>query len=278
MYYQTRSFHMKRFFIFGLLIAFSGLLACNLQSDMRVMSESQTESKPSEQPPYDGKKTPVLVELFTSEGCSSCPPADRVLAQLEKDQPITNAEIVTLALHVDYWNGLGWKDEYSSAIFSRRQQLYSQALKLDSNYTPQMIVDGQKEFVGSDAGKAAKAISDALKTPKATIEIVPTEEKFKVKISNIPAHQNATVFLAVTEDNLASNIKGGENSGKKLEHTSVVRDLKSFGMLVAEQSNLELESALPTQPNWKRDNLKLIVFVQENASRKIIGVNRIALN
>ncbi len=269
---------MKHVFIIGLLIILSGFFACSFQGDTAIADAPQAKPKePAEQTKTD-KKTPVLVELFTSEGCSSCPPADRVLAQLEKEQPIADAEIVTLALHVDYWNGLGWKDEYSSGIFSRRQQLYSQALKLDSNYTPQMVVDGQKEFVGSDAGKANKAISDALKTPKATVEIVPTDDKLKVKITNAPAHQNATVFLAVTEDDLASNVKGGENAGKNFVHTSVVRDLKSLGILSAEQVTLELESALQTQPNWKRENLKLVVFVQENASRKIIGVNRLKLD
>ncbi len=270
---------MKQIFIIGLLIVLSGFFACSFQGDAAVADAPRAEPEQlADQTKSDGKKTPILVELFTSEGCSSCPPADRVLAQLEKDQPIANAEIMTLSLHVDYWNGLGWKDEYSSAVFSRRQQLYSQALKLDSNYTPQMVVDGRKEFVGSDSDKANKAIAEALKSPKASVEIVPSADNYKIKITNVPAHQDATVFLAITEDNLASNVKGGENSGKKLEHTSVVRDLKAIGMLTAAQINLELEGALQAQPNWKRENLKLVVFVQENASRKIIGVNRITLS
>lgn len=140
-----------------------------------------------------------------------------------------------------------------------------------------MIVDGRTEFVGSDMAKAQKAILEATKTPKATVGIEQTEEKYKIKISDVPAHANATIFLAVTEDNLASNIRGGENSGKKLEHTSVVRELVSLGMLAAEQKSLELENTLRVQPTWKKENLKLIVFVQENASRKIFGVGSLIL-
>jgi hypothetical protein len=118
---------------------------------------------------------------------------------------------------------------------------------------------------------------EAAKNPKANFGIEQTADKYKIKISDIPAHENATVFLAITEDNLASNVKSGENSGKKLEHRSVVRELTSLGMLTAEQKNLELENTLQIQPTWKRENLKLVVFVQENASRKVLGVNRISL-
>ncbi len=112
------------------------------------------------------RKSPVLVELFTSEGCSSCPPADRVLAQLETEQPNKNAEIITLALHVDYWDNLGWKDKFSSALYSQRQSVYGQALKLNQVYTPQMVVDGQKQFVGSNLSEANKAITESAKIRK----------------------------------------------------------------------------------------------------------------
>lgn len=157
---------------------------------------------------------PVLVELFTSEGCSSCPPADRVLTQLEKEQPNPNAEIITLALHVDYWDSLSWKDEYSSAMFSQRQTVYGQKFQLGSIYTPQMVVDGQTQFVGSNLETANKAITDNAKNAKATIELANADNNLKIKISDAPKHENATVFLAITEDNLASNVRGGENSGK----------------------------------------------------------------
>lgn len=216
----------------------------------------------------------MLLELFTSEGCPTCPPADANLAFLEREQPFADTEIITLALHVDYWNSVSWKDAYASPVFSRRQQLYTQALKSGQSYTPQMIVDGRAEFTGGNMAKAQKAILDALKTPKARIEIVPTADKFQIKISDIPAHENATVFLAVTENNLVSNRKGKSNAGANVQQTSTVRSLTSLGMLTTAQSNLELETALQIQPEWKKENVKLVVFVQENASRKILGVTR----
>jgi hypothetical protein len=220
-------------------------------------------------------KQPVMVELFTSEGCSSCPPADRALAFLEKEQPFAQAEIITLALHVDYWNHLGWKDEFSTPLFTQRQELYAEKLKLDSTYTPQMIVDGKIEFVGSDSGKAAKAITEAAKVQKGKIEIVKNNDKLIVKITDLPAHENSNIFLAITEDDLASNVARGENAGKKLEHQSVVRELKSIGTLNPQERSAEIETILQFNQNWKKENLKIVVFVQENGSRKILGVGRI---
>lgn len=269
---------MKRFFIFAVLIGSVVIAAWTLRSNRTVAEAQQTGKTQPDAPVKSDKKTLVLVELFTSQGCASCPPADVNLARIEKDQPIAEAEIITLSLHVDYWNSLGWKDEYSSPLYSRRQQLYSQALKLDSNYTPQMIVDGRAEFVGSNQEKTIKAIREAAKNQKASVEILQNADQLKIKLSDLPAHENATVFLAVAEDNLASNIKRGENSGRKLEYTSVVREMNSVGMLAAEQKTLEMETVLRVQPNWKRENLKIVVFVQENASRKILGVSRIVLS
>lgn len=265
---------MKRIFIFGLLLAAVGVLAWSYKSVQTVADAQQTAKSETNAPAKTNRKAFVLVELFTSEGCLSCPPADVNLARIEKEQSFADAEVVTLSLHVDYWNSLGWKDEYSSAVFSRRQQLYSQALKLDSNYTPQMIVDGRTEFVGSNEEKTGKAIRDAAKNPKANVEITRDADNLEIKLSDLPAHENATVFLAVTEDNLASNVRRGENSGKRLAHTSVVRELTSLGMLAAEQKTAEIKTNLQIQPHWKRENLKFVVFVQENASRKIFGVGR----
>ena len=269
---------MKQILIIGLLAVFSGLFACSFQGDTAVADAPQIKLDQPMLQTKNGKKTPVLVELFTSEGCSSCPPADTNLSRIEKNQPVADADAITLSLHVDYWNSLGWKDEFSSPLYSRRQQLYSEALKLDSNYTPQIVVDGRTEFVGSNETRTDKAIQEATKNQKATVELSQDADKLKIKLSDIPNHENATVFLAITEDNLASNVKGGENSGRKLAHTSVVRELNSLGMLTAEQKTLDIETVLQIQPNWKRENVKIVVFVQENASRKILGVNRITLN
>src|SRR5579863_7576892 len=111
-------------------------------------------------------RTPVLVELFTSEGCSDCPPADALLEKLDRSQPVRNAQMVVLSEHVDYWNDIGWKDPYSSHEFSARQGDYAHRFRLDGPYTPQMVVDGEAQFVGSDERRAILAIEGAAKVEK----------------------------------------------------------------------------------------------------------------
>jgi len=223
-------------------------------------------------------RTPVLVELFTSEGCSSCPSADKNLAFLEKQQPVTKADIITLAFHVDYWDRLGWKDRFSSPLFSRRQEEYSTALKLDSNYTPQMIVDGRAEFVGSNGGRATDEILKATDNAKAPVAIVVEGGKVKVKIDGTANHGESTVYAAIAEDGISSRVERGENSGMTLEHVSVVHELKTLGSLAAGATTFDGTLDVPTSPDWKPENLKVVVFIQENEGRKIIGVGRKALN
>ena len=257
---------------FALSIVFS---SCSMQ---KVESEPISSSENSESANPVTQKQPVLVELYTSEGCSSCPPADQALAFLEKEQPYAQAEIITLALHVDYWNNLGWRDEYSSPLFSQRQAVYAQRLKLDSTYTPQMIVDGRFQFVGSNLGEAGKSIMEAAKSPKAKIETAfSNENTLKIKITDIPKHGDSTVFLAFAEDNLASNVKRGENAGKNLQHVSVVRELKPLAKIEAKSNVYEQETAMSLQPEWKRENMKYIVFIQENESRKVLGIGKAEL-
>lgn len=260
---------MKLFFIVGLLTVFSGAFAW-IQSNRSVVDVPQIEQNKESENFLAADKQTVLVELFTSEGCSSCPPADKVLSALDKNQPFPEADIVTLSLHVDYWDSPGWKDEFSSVIFSKRQDIYSAQFR-GENYTPQMVVDGQTAFVGSDINKARKAVLEATKAPKAKIELVQNQDNLKIKITDAPAHENATIFLAIAEDDLSSSVRGGENFGRKLAHTSVVRELKSLGVLTAEQASLEMETAIQLQPNWKKENLSLVVFLQENQKRKIFG-------
>lgn len=263
---------MKQVLIFTFALLVFNFLGCAMQNETAI---AQTQTNKSSKPVSEKSKPPVLVELFTSEGCSSCPPADRVLAQLEKEQPNSDAEIITLALHVDYWNYLGWKDEFSSAAYSQRQSGYADRFKLDSIYTPQMVVDGQTQFVGSNLGTAKQAISEAAKTSKATIEITNATDKLKVKISDVPTHDDSYVWLAIAEDGLKTNVKRGENGGKTLDHVSVVRNLQLIGNLAAADTSFETESALQFDSAWKKDNLKFIVFVQGKDSKKIFGVKKL---
>ncbi len=271
---------MKQLIIIGLLMVFATFLACSLSTGTTATESTDVPSvniNPQPENMSNKEKTPVLVELFTSEGCFSCPPAERVLAQLQKEQPNPNAEIITLALHVDYWDNIGWKDEYSSALYSQRQNVYGQAFKLGQVYTPQMVVNGEKQFVGSNLSEANKAITETAKDKKANVELSNADNNLKIKISDLPKHENASVFLAIAEDNLSTSVKGGENAGRKLDHASVVRELKSVGMIMAEQNSFDNSLVVQLQPNWKKENLKFVVFVQENGSRKVLGVNRISL-
>lgn len=254
------------------LLAMIIFAACSPQT----VESQKTMNSPQPSGDVQIEKSPVLVELFTSQGCSSCPPADNTLAFLEKEQPFMQAEIITLSLHVDYWNHLGWKDEFSSPVFSQRQGVYAQKLKLDSTYTPQMIVDGQTQFVGSNTGEASKAILAAAKSPKARIELVSNGETMKIKITDVPKHADATIFLAIAENNLMSSVKRGENSGKNLAHTSVVRDLRPVGRIEAKNTAFEQTISVSHNVQWSAENVSYVVFLQENDSRKILGTRRVS--
>lgn len=239
-----------------------------------------------EQAPAAGEKTPVIIELFTSEGCSSCPPADLLLSQLEEKQPVDGAQIIALSEHVDYWNRLGWADPYSSALFSQRQSAYSQAFGLQDIYTPQMVVDGRVEFVGSRTHKARQAVSEALQTPKAKLSLVlafkaqAREVPVTVRVENLPAISSgdtAEVLLAVAESNLQSNVLRGENSGRKLAHTAVVRKLQNIGSVDSTKPNFSATQNLFLEKGWNQDNLKVVAFVQERQSRRILGAASLKL-
>ncbi len=141
-----------------------------------------------------------------------------------------------------------------------------------------MIVDGRTGFIGTKADEATKAIISNAKNDKAKIDVTSEKDKLNVKVSEIPKHDKLTVYLAITEDNIETNVKGGENSGKKLEHAGVVRELRSLGMLEPAQTEFSYEQLVQILPNWKKENLKFVIFLQENQSRKILGASRIKAN
>ena len=228
-------------------------------------------------------RVPVLVELFTSEGCSSCPPADLALAHLDRTQPVAGAEIVPLSLHVDYWNRLGWADPFSSASFSARQSGYSRAWGVDRVYTPQVVVDGRVELLGSDEAKARRAVEEAARLPKAAIELAPGESgghaALRIRVRALPpitSGDTAELLVAITEDRLANDVPRGENAGRRLVHSAVVRDLAVVGALQPDAS-FETQRPLHLKADWKRDALHAVAFVQERKSRKVLGVTRIQL-
>ncbi|MGI8836452.1 MAG: DUF1223 domain-containing protein [Pyrinomonadaceae bacterium] len=238
-----------------------------------------------------GTSMPVIVELFTSEGCSSCPPADQLLSRLDKEQPVPGANVIALSQHVDYWNQLSWRDPYSSAQFSARQSSYAEAFGRDGVYTPQMVVDGRLEFVGSNATKAREAITEAASSPKAKvqIEITPNTEtresgtvQFTVRVEDIPAitaGDIAEVLVAITESDLSSSVARGENAGRNLRHTAVVRQLATIGSIskTKDEASFTAAPVVNILNKWRRDKLRAVVIVQERVSRHVLGAQAIEL-
>jgi len=220
----------------------------------------------------------VVVELFTSEGCSSCPPADELLGRLRQELSAKNIQVIPLGFHVDYWNRLGWKDRFSSAEFTQRQEQYTHALKVDGPYTPEMVVDGDVEFVGNDAGRAQSTIrQQASQLETAQVKIAPAgADQLTIQVKG-PASSsgNALVMLAITEDNLTTQVFSGENGGRTLHHAAVVRELRQVGAL----NNGAIETTVPLklEKEWKRNDLRAVVFVQNGPSGKIEGAASVAL-
>jgi hypothetical protein len=223
---------------------------------------------------------PVIVELFTSEGCSSCPPADALLVSLENEQPVGGAEIVALEEHVDYWNDLGWMDPFSSSALTARQQRYAEAFAHGSSYTPQMVVDGRFEFVGSRSAEARKSIAASALQTKAEVKISRTaqepnaQERWSVIVDKLASAsaEPAEVWLAVTETHLHSNVERGENAGRDLPHAAVVRQLTKIASLDGrKQQTFSATPPISFPGSWKKENLRVVVFVQEKNSRHIVG-------
>ena len=221
--------------------------------------------------------TPVLVELFTSEGCRDCPPADTVLQNLLDASPVTGVQVIGLGQHVDYWDRLGWKDRFSSAALTDRQRVYATRFASESIYTPQMVVDGRAEFVGSDLSAARKAIERALKATHGVVKIdVQTGAANRVPVTvvvrdlpSLDRGDRADILVAVTEDGLRSSVSRGENNGKLLRHAAVVRSMTTIGEAAA--AGGEARTEIPIASDWRRDNLKVVAFVQARKDRAVLA-------
>jgi hypothetical protein len=221
-------------------------------------------------------KTPVVVELFTSEGCSSCPPADALLARMDKEQPVSNAEIIVLEEHVDYWEKGGWHDRFSSSQFTERQNQYAPRLKFESAYTPQMVVDGTTQFVGNDAPRALDAVTAAAGTPKIALVLSnPVVDGRRVGCSvSAPASSSplpkVDLYAALIDPTATTQVQGGENKGRQLEHVGVVRSLKRIGKL-QDLGKGPLAFNLNTPPDMQPANLRVVVFAQSSDLGPIKG-------
>jgi hypothetical protein len=232
----------------------------------------------------DSSRIPVLVELFTSEGCSSCPPADALLAQLDR-QGMSDIEVVALSEHVDYWNHLGWADAFSSPLFSARQRTYASKFRMESVYTPQMVINGRSESLGSDSSKVRAAIEEAAQAPRATMRIDKVEShgedgansmRVRATVESMPAVLKKETFelvLAITENGLSSAVSNGENSGRLLRHAGVVRSMTRIAELDPRKSR-GYSATLMTQvlPNWNRSHLRAALFLQGRDTQVVSGV------
>jgi hypothetical protein len=223
--------------------------------------------------------TPLLIELFTSEGCSSCPPADAQLRQLDKLQPVSGVELIVLSEHVDYWNNLGWKDPYSSSSFSDRQGTYASHFRLESSYTPQMVVDGSAECVGGNAALLNGAIAKARLAPKISVRITNAAVdpsgvlQAHVEIEALPESfkpGKAGVYLALALEHADSQVGRGENQGRHLEHVAVVLNLKGVGKIEAGKP-FSQDVQIKADSRGDLSHLRLIAFVQEAGPGRVLG-------
>ena len=253
-----------------------------------VSPERTAEPAPAAAP-AGGSLKPVVVELFTSQGCSSCPPADAVLRTLERNQPVAGVLVVPLSEHVDYWNRLGWRDPFSSPRFSARQRAYADALDIPGLFTPMLVVDGRFVVIGSESGDVRRAIVEAAtarKTPVA-VQVAGQAASRVVEVTATvgpaapPDVEGETeVWLAITETGLATDVMGGENLFRRLQHTGVVRHLERLqsGTIPAPGAPAwRITRRLRIEADWKRSNLRAIVFLQDTRTSAIRGASTVSV-
>src|SRR5215471_6717769 len=248
-----------------------------------VNTQSTSAGIPPEQPIATTTSPTVLVESFTSEGCSTCPPADKLLTDLDQIQPTACVQGIALSEHVDYWDRLGWTDRFSSVQFSERQGEYSRALGGKGLFTPEMIVDGRTSLIGGKLKLVLEAIAEAARAPKAEVSVAiqtsgPKSVTLTTQVEKVPdlsRGDKAEVMLAITESGLVSSVSRGENSGRQLAHSAVTRKLIKLGTV--EGQSFSGERVIGLESSWKRENMKAVAFVQERSSRRVLGATAIKL-
>jgi hypothetical protein len=221
---------------------------------------------------------PILVELFTSEGCSSCPPADALLQKMDASQPVAGAQLIVLSEHVDYWDHDGWKDPNSSAALTDRQAAYVRALGLKTPYTPQIIVDGISEMRANDPRQMEKVLNEAAVAPTIPVRIGevsvgagnPSVLRAHIEAEGESDKHNADVYVAVALDRVESQVLHGENGGRHLIHVAVVQRLTKIGKLPRGKSFAETVQ-LKLKPGTDPKNVRVVAFVQEPGPGRLLG-------
>jgi hypothetical protein len=225
----------------------------------------------------DAAAPPVLVELFTSEGCSSCPPADEFLEQMDAAQPVPGVQLIVLSEHVDYWNHDGWKDPYSSASLTERQSGYVRSLRLNTAYTPQFIVDGVNELKGSGP-EVTQTLLKASAVPKVAVRIhslrvesgSPALLKAHIDVDATSQKHSAEIFVVIALDHAESQVLRGENTGRHLTHVAVAQEFIKIGKL-EKQKPFSQDLQVKLKPGTDPANIRIIAFVQEPGLGKVLG-------
>jgi hypothetical protein len=221
-------------------------------------------------PPRAGG-VPMIVELFSSEGCSSCPPADTWLASLDQTQPIEGVSVLVLEEHVDYWDRLGWRDPFGQPQFGERQAEYARALPDRHIYTPEVVLDGTSTVHAGDAEQIARDLRASASQPRARVRLSRQGDRVSVDVQDVPGSEDVEVWLALTESGLSTDVRQGENAGRHLAHAPIVRVLRKLG--VASVGPIHLETVVALDPAWAASSLRTLAFVQQRRSRRIVGAN-----
>ncbi|HEV3153788.1 MAG TPA: DUF1223 domain-containing protein [Candidatus Baltobacteraceae bacterium] len=251
----------------------------NLFRAARVLALAAACAAASSASASAAERTPVLLELFTSEGCSSCPPADDLLAKLDSAQPVEGVQLIVLSEHVDYWNGLGWKDPFSSAAFTARQGTYARAIDSSSNvYTPELIVDGRVSAVASDEDAVRHAIARALSDTKIPVTISRVSQSaggIRLHVDAAPLSRPATLYVAVADERDVSHVMAGENAGRTLSHVAVLRSLTGIGRVSAHRP-ISDDVSIPFS-NGPAKRLRIVTFFQ-GPDGAVIALGQISIS
>ena len=242
---------------------------------LRYVHGARTSANPNRD---DSPRTPVLIELFTSEGCSSCPPADALLEKLDRSQPVNGAELIVLSEHVDYWNDIGWKDPYSSHEYSERQSAYAAHFGRSSIYTPQMVVDGHAELVGSDELGAIEAVENETRFVKVPLSLsgvhFENNNKVSMHVEAGPLEaigtRSANLYLAIADESDVSQVSRGENAGRTLKHVAVLRSLVPVG--TANKADKVSKDITVNVSNESRGHLRIVGIIQDPSAGRVLGV------
>jgi hypothetical protein len=234
----------------------------------------------SAQPTSGAARVPVLVELFTSEGCSDCPPADRLLEELDTKQFVPGAQAIVLSEHVTYWNRQGWTDPFSLTDIDERQKDYGDRFRIDSVYTPQMVIDGAAQMVGNNATEVTRAIANAAQGAKKalTIEDAHWDGGAAMFTVNGASDSGAKLVAVLAEDATQSQVARGENAGRTLHHVAVLRSIKDFGSSAADGKQLRLSGGGLSHHKGDSVPARLIVFLVDRKTGHVTGVAEQALS